>query len=281
MDTSLLKTFLEVSRTRNFAKAADNLFVTSAAVSARIKQLESQLGVALFVRHRGNMRMTAEAERLQPLAESMVNTWSRALQEVSLQPEMETRIHVGATSSVWQLALNEAVVDILDAYPEVAVRTEGHSIEDLARLLLDRTLDLVILPDPPATTGVISSKIGDLTLVLATTFATKNAGNVEQALGQGYCYVDWGPGFAAFHAEKFGERPTTLQSNFSSVVLHVLEKKGGAAYLPRRAMENTPWLKAVKGAPSFKRAIYACYQEGNTRLALIEQVVSSLNGMSV
>ncbi len=39
MDTDLLKTFLEVSKTRHFGKAANNLFVTQAAVSARIKHL--------------------------------------------------------------------------------------------------------------------------------------------------------------------------------------------------------------------------------------------------
>ncbi|MBT3834433.1 MAG: LysR family transcriptional regulator, partial [Gammaproteobacteria bacterium] len=34
MDIDLLKTFVEVNRTRHFARAAENLFVTSAAVSA-------------------------------------------------------------------------------------------------------------------------------------------------------------------------------------------------------------------------------------------------------
>ena len=41
MDIDLLKTFVEVNRMRHFARAAENLFVTSAAVSARVKQLES------------------------------------------------------------------------------------------------------------------------------------------------------------------------------------------------------------------------------------------------
>ena len=40
MDVKVFKTFLEVANTRHFGRAADNLFITQAAVSARIKQLE-------------------------------------------------------------------------------------------------------------------------------------------------------------------------------------------------------------------------------------------------
>ncbi|MEX2517286.1 MAG: LysR family transcriptional regulator, partial [Gammaproteobacteria bacterium] len=45
MDVDLLKTFLEVQRTRHFGRAADNLFLTQSAISARIRQLEDELGV--------------------------------------------------------------------------------------------------------------------------------------------------------------------------------------------------------------------------------------------
>ncbi|MGB1090783.1 MAG: LysR family transcriptional regulator, partial [Oceanobacter sp.] len=37
MDTELLKTFLEVSRTRHFGRAAENLFLTQSAVSFRVR----------------------------------------------------------------------------------------------------------------------------------------------------------------------------------------------------------------------------------------------------
>ncbi len=41
MDTELLKTFLEVSRTRHFGRAAESLYLTQSAVSFRIRQLET------------------------------------------------------------------------------------------------------------------------------------------------------------------------------------------------------------------------------------------------
>ena len=50
MDTELLKTFLEVSRTRHFGRAAEALYLTQSAVSFRIRQLENQLGVKVIDR---------------------------------------------------------------------------------------------------------------------------------------------------------------------------------------------------------------------------------------
>ena len=83
MDTELLKTFLEVSRTRHFGRAAEALYLTQSAVSFRIRQLENQLGVNLFTRHRNNIRLTPAGEKLLPYAETLMNTWQAARKEVA------------------------------------------------------------------------------------------------------------------------------------------------------------------------------------------------------
>ena len=86
MDTELLKTFLEVSRTRHFGRAAESLYLTQSAVSFRIRQLENQLGVNLFTRHRNNIRLTAAGEKLLPYAETLMSTWQAARKEVANLP---------------------------------------------------------------------------------------------------------------------------------------------------------------------------------------------------
>ena len=50
MDTQLLRTFLEVARTRHFGRAAAALYLTQSAVSARIRQLEEAVGAPLLER---------------------------------------------------------------------------------------------------------------------------------------------------------------------------------------------------------------------------------------
>ena len=64
MDIDALKTFIEVNRTRHFGQAARNLYVSQSTVSARIKLLEEQVGLPLFVRQRNNIQLTAAGEKL-------------------------------------------------------------------------------------------------------------------------------------------------------------------------------------------------------------------------
>ncbi len=100
VDTELLKTFLEVSKTRHFGRAAESLYLTQSAVSFRIRQLETQLGTNLFTRHRNNIRLTLAGERLIiPYAESLMNTWLQA-KEIS-HASQHSELSIGATASLW------------------------------------------------------------------------------------------------------------------------------------------------------------------------------------
>ena len=55
-----LKTLLAVVEYRNFTKAAQQLSLTQPAVSHHISQLEQELGVPLFVRGKGGLKLTEE-----------------------------------------------------------------------------------------------------------------------------------------------------------------------------------------------------------------------------
>ena len=278
MDVSLLKTFLEVNKTRNFARAAENLFVTSAAVSARIKLLESQLGVQLFTRSRGNMQLTSEGERLLPLAENMMSTWARALQEVSLQSEMNARLHIGATGSFWSYAISELLGRIRSSKPTVALQAEGHSQETLVRLLTDKLLDLIIVTDPKSDPSIRVEEIGELHLTLGSGSKT----DLAAAMSEGYIYVDWGTAFAGFHARKFGEAiQPSLHVNLATIAMDVIEEQGGSAYLPRSAIAGNPGLQIVDEAPVFIRPIYACYRDQNPEADLIREVIEMSQGLSI
>lgn len=78
MDIELLRTFITVTRVRHFGKAAEQLCITPAAVSARIRQLEQMLGVSLLERIRGNIQMTPAGEKLLPHARHLLDAWTLA-----------------------------------------------------------------------------------------------------------------------------------------------------------------------------------------------------------
>ncbi len=121
MDTDLLKTFLEVSRTRHFGRAAESLYLTQSAVSFRIRQLENQLGAHLFTRHRNNIRLTPAGERLLPYAESLIGTWQIAKKEVA-RSQQHSQLAIGATASLWEAFFNPMAKRALSTTSIITIR---------------------------------------------------------------------------------------------------------------------------------------------------------------
>ena len=71
--------FIEVKKTLNFTKAAQNLHVTQSALSYSIVSLEKDLGVPLFVRQSGQgIRLTSYGRSLYPMAEATAVAESKA-----------------------------------------------------------------------------------------------------------------------------------------------------------------------------------------------------------
>ncbi|MYJ92884.1 MAG: LysR family transcriptional regulator, partial [Chloroflexi bacterium] len=69
MDLARLEAFVEVSAARSFSRAAERLNLTQPTVSARIAQMEAQLGVGLFERLGRRVRLTDAGRALLPHAQ--------------------------------------------------------------------------------------------------------------------------------------------------------------------------------------------------------------------
>lgn len=280
MDTELLKTFLEVRRTRHFGKAAQNLYLTQAAVSARIRQLEELLGVQLFVRSRNNIQLTSEGERLVPHAQTVLLAWTRARQELALETGQLSQIHIGLRSGLWSPALQERLQRLHEEMPGVVLRTEGHMSDAGVKMLLDRTLDIAISYDPPSLPEFKLRDIGSISLRL---YSRSRKATVESALNDDYVYMDWGSAFARFHARSFGEAVApALRTNIGESARAFVASRGGAAYLPASsAEESKPKLYPVPEAPEYSRKLYAAYRSNSDKLALIESVLDVFEGLQV
>lgn len=276
----MLKTFLEVRKTRHFGKAAENLFLTQAAVSARIRQLEQLLGVKLFVRSRNNIQLTSEGERLVSHAQTVLLAWSRARQELALDTGQSSQIHIGVRSGLWNSALQSRLQKLHEQMPQVTLRTEGHLPDAAVKMLLDRTLDIAISFDPPNLPEFKLRAIGQVNLAL---YSAKRQLNAETALAEGYVSVDWGSAFARFHATRFGESLLpVLRTNLGESAAEFICDNGGAAYLPSSLTKKSRRrLFKVADAPVYKRQLHAAYRSNSDRLSLIEEVLDVFDGLKI
>ena len=58
-----METLLCVAEHKNFTRAAEELSLTQPAVSHHIKELEQELGVPLFIRGKGGLKLTDRNSR--------------------------------------------------------------------------------------------------------------------------------------------------------------------------------------------------------------------------
>lgn len=81
MEVRQLRFFLCVARLRNISRAAERLHVAQPALSRQMHQLEEELGVVLLNRGLRGVELTADGERLVPLASALVQRADALLDE--------------------------------------------------------------------------------------------------------------------------------------------------------------------------------------------------------
>jgi len=272
MDVKVFRTFLELAKVRHFGKAAENLYITQAAVSARIKQLESYFDTQLFIRDRNNIKLTSAGERLVGYADVMVSTLQQAKFELSLESGKALQLTLGGTPNVWDAYLQNCLSLVTDEFEGYGFMAEIMGREALMRNLQERTLDMAFAFDQIKADELNCKKVADVVLSLVST--SEDA--VESVFEDKYVYVDWGTKFASEHAERHPKIPAPyLRTSTARIALDFILEKGGSAYLPASLVEPflaSGQLHKVEGVEDWYRPIYLSYRKASTSIEAIKQV---------
>ena len=78
-----IRIFLEVCRTMNVTRAAENLYMTPPAVSRSIHEIEQVYGVRLFERLNQRLYLTDSGRRMRAYAVHIVDTFDQMERELS------------------------------------------------------------------------------------------------------------------------------------------------------------------------------------------------------
>ena len=143
MQLAQLEAFIAIANARSVSAAAQALYVTQPALSARLAALERELGTALFVRTGRGMELTPAGRSLVPYAQRALAAVADGAELVAdLRQGRRGRLAVGAAPAVSTYILPLMLTAFTRAHPEVrvAVRT-GHSEEVLA-MVAEREVDV-------------------------------------------------------------------------------------------------------------------------------------------
>ena len=138
-----------VADLKNFSRAADHSAISQPTLSTQIKKVEDYLGVQIFVRERGSVRITELGEEIIQVARRTLDD-VRHIREIAAHGKnpYTGKLSMGAFPSLASYALPEYVFKIKQHFPDLKMLVVEEKTESLISLLLSMKLDAALLAMP-------------------------------------------------------------------------------------------------------------------------------------
>ncbi len=148
MDAADLRVFEAVARLQGMNRAARELHTVQSNVTARIKQLEESLGIALFRRHSRGVALTAAGQRLLPYAGKVARLIDEASRAASDDGKPAGRLTLGSLETTAMLRLPPVLARYTAAYPAVDLALTTGTTAELVERVLDGRLEGALVCGP-------------------------------------------------------------------------------------------------------------------------------------
>ncbi|MBE7100708.1 MAG: LysR family transcriptional regulator [Clostridiales bacterium] len=148
MNTEELKTFIFLSKVKNFTLAAEQLFIAQSTVTNRISELEKEVGKKLFSRGAKTVKLTEAGEIFLRYAERILELQSTSIEEMNALSSHSRKFSIGAINATYETYVKPLVDECLKDNTVTSVKVMlGHSL-DLIQHLQDNMLDMVFSAIP-------------------------------------------------------------------------------------------------------------------------------------
>ncbi len=148
MDLTALEIFRTVAHESSVTRAAERLQRVQSNVTTRVRQLEADLGVALFLREGKRMALTPEGHTLLGYADRLLALAEEARQ--ALRPgQPGGRLRLGSMESTAASRLPAPLARFHGQWPQVALELSTAPTQKLLERLQAHALDAALVAGPP------------------------------------------------------------------------------------------------------------------------------------
>ncbi|HST39763.1 MAG TPA: LysR substrate-binding domain-containing protein [Conexibacter sp.] len=271
MELRHLRAFVAVADQRSFTRAADELQVVQSAVSASIRGLEQELGIAVFTRTTQRVDLTDAGRALLPEARRALAALDGGRQAVEqVRGGLRGRVEVGTMQAQAMRAVSVAaiVARFRRDHPavEVRVRHTGASADSVA-MVADGRLELAFAAftgRPPAGAALHRLDSEEMQLACAPDHPLAGRANVTWAQLADEPFVDlllgWGTRMAADRAAAAAgvERRIVYELNDAESIIDFTRHGLAVALLPpslARRAAGVVFVPIARGAPHFTTSL--------------------------
>lgn len=289
MTLTELRYIVAVATERHFGRAAQRCFVSQPSLSASVRNLEDELGVALFERGKGEVLLT-------PIGEEVVAQARRALDEADRVKAVARQgtnplagpLKLGVIHTVAPYLLPELVIALKHAAPQMPLDIEENLTSNLDQMLHAGLLDAAIVALPYEAPGLTVLPLYEeaFEVIVPTThpWARRKSVRAEELAAQnllllnvGHCFRDQ----VLDVCHEFARPPAPgKQGNSLETIRNMVTSGMGVSVLPATALTPkyaSPHVKAISFAPPppTRRVVLAA-RAGFPRMAALHAITRAV-----
>src|SRR5712691_9609496 len=282
IDVDQLRTFIAISETGSFTKAAEVVNKTQSAVSMQMKRLEERLERPVFARDGRASKLTEDGQRLLDYARRIVKLNVETLAAFS-DDELSGRVRLGVPDDYADRYLPEIMARFSRAYPGVELSVICEPSVDLLERIDANEIDLAIVTNCETKRASETFRRERLLWVTSNRHSTHSEAPLPLALGRPTC--SWRR--VAIERLESIDRPYRVlysSSNAGAVAAAVLAGLS-VSVLPESGLR--PGMRVLSAADGFPELpscriglVRNAHETSALSQALADHIVSSLDNLS-
>jgi len=297
MTLTELHYIVAVAKERHFGHAAEACFVSQPTLSVAVRKLEDELGVTLFERGKGEVRIT-------PVGEQVVAQAQRVLEEVSTVRRIAREgddplagpLRLGAIHTVGPYLFPQIIPALREQAPEMPLLLEENYTAALSEQLKRGELDAILVSLPFQEPGILTQPLYEEPFVVLLpaghpwnqqeTVAPRQL--VEEnllLLGAGHCFRDQVLALCpeCMRTTTAGEAHKTLEGSSLETIRHMVASGLGITILPctsAGASRYSERLVTIRrfSPPTPKRRVALAWRNSFPRAEAVEAVRQAVLG---
>lgn len=147
MELRQLQTFIAITRTGSFSKAAQSLGYSQSAVTVQIRLLEQELNARLFDRMGKSVALTSQGREFERYAADIILEVNRAKNFNRKRDELSSPLSIGTLESLCFSKLPPILKHFRQKHPKVSIRIITGSPKELIGQMEANRLDLIYILD--------------------------------------------------------------------------------------------------------------------------------------
>ncbi|NYE24606.1 LysR family transcriptional regulator [Pigmentiphaga litoralis] len=160
MNNRQLESFLAIVQLGSFAAAAERLHVTQSTVSARIQELEDDLGISLFDRSQRQVHLTNKGRQLVAYAEQVTHIFREIKEQLGSDTAIGGIVRIGVAELVALTWLPSFTRAVSKKFPNVILEFEVGLNPALLAGVKKGDFDIAIIAGPSTDTTFVARPLG-------------------------------------------------------------------------------------------------------------------------